>query len=68
MMLLVNALVAETKSNLYPWYARVPTDSNISDSPSRLDTTKLDSMGVIRVRIDLGLAWKHVTDTFEKWG
>lgn len=33
--ILVATLIMEMKLQLFPWYARVPTDSNMADAPSR---------------------------------
>ena len=35
-----------------PWYGRVPTASNISDDPSRLECSHLDSIGCQRCEVD----------------
>lgn len=40
------------------WYARVPTSSNPSDKPSRLDTSEVDRMGVPRSMLD----WESLRD------
>ena len=34
MMIMVANLALESKQSLWPWYGRVPTDSNFADAPS----------------------------------
>ena len=45
--ILTATLALEAMLQITPWYARVPTDSNLSDSPSRFSLDKLLAMGVI---------------------
>ena len=49
---MLQALCAfETKECLgrtWPWFSRVPSDSNIADSPSRLDFQHLLELGFVR--------------------
>ena len=46
----IMSLEAEIRNK--PWYGRVPTASNISDDPSRLECSHLDSMGCQRCEVD----------------
>ena len=39
----------------FPWYARVPSPSNISDDPSRGDTSFLTSMGARQIETEIVL-------------
>ena len=41
--LLISVLALECIQQVTPWYARVP--SNMSDNPSRLETTRLTAIG-----------------------
>ena len=66
--MLIATLVLEMKCNWRPWYARVPTDSNISDSPSRFDTELLTKHGVLQTNVDIHQAWRNVTCAAENWG
>ena len=68
MKMLVATLVLEAENNLCPWYARVPTDSNISDSPSRLDCALLESFKAERIRLNVSSLRERVSALFAKWG
>ena len=50
----------ESDAACLAWYARVPTSSNISDAPSRGDTSFVDGMGCKRVAVD----WEAFLDEF----
>ena len=67
-MILTAALVLEAKLQLVPWYARVPTDSNRSDAPSRFSLDKLVAMGAVRTSIDCKQAWAEVVAISGRWG
>ena len=43
-------LKLEMSLNLTPWYARVPTTSNVADEPSRGDVEALDTEGILAIR------------------
>lgn len=58
----------ESTLQLTPWYARVPTDSNFSDGPSRFCCQKLLAMGAIRCRLDGDECWAELLSLSEKWG
>ena len=45
-------LKLEMSLNLTPWYARVPTSSNVADEPSRGDVKVLDAKGIRAVQSD----------------
>ena len=46
-------MVCESAMELKSWYARVPTHSNISDGPSRMDCSEVLQMGSIGTEVDL---------------
>ena len=46
----IMSLESETRNK--PWYGRVPTASNISDDPSRLECQYIESLGCQRCDID----------------
>lgn len=58
----VAALAMETQLQLVPWYARVPTDSNTADAPSRHDVSTLIQAGAPKYDCDANLYWTHVLD------
>ena len=45
----------ESRMELKSWYARVPTHSNISDGPSRLDCTEVEQLGSTEMKADWDL-------------
>ena len=45
-----------------PWYGRVPSSSNCSDGPSRLDTKEVESWGAERTKVD----WCMVSSLLRK--
>ena len=49
----------ESDLKLKTWYARVPSHSNISDGPSRLDCTEVEQLGSIREETD----WKFLLES-----
>ena len=52
------AMEAESQYKLKSWYARVPTYSNISDGPSRLDCKEVEQLGSQRVEVD----WEQILE------
>ena len=58
----------ESLKQISPWYARVPTDSNYSDGPSRLDTSKVLAMGAADEQIDEMDCWAQHLALARKWG
>ena len=42
----------ESRLKLKSWYARVPSHSNISDGPSRMDCTEVLQLGSTEVKAD----------------
>ena len=46
----------EMRCQVKVWFSRVPTYSNLSDKPSRLETMELDTLGVPRDSVD----WKTI--------
>ena len=67
-MMLIAVLALEAELQLIPWYARVPTDSNLSDSPSRFSVEKLVSMGAVRTNINCEQVWAEVIAISRRWG
>ena len=51
----------EMKFRLMSWFSRVPSESNVSDGPSRLDFSFMESFGAGRVTID----WGAISSLFE---
>ena len=39
------------------WFSRVPTSSNLSDAPSRLDTEEMDALSVVRSAVSWSALW-----------
>ena len=51
-----NFVATEMRCQVKVWFSRVPTHSNLSDKPSRLETTELDALGIPKDSVD----WKMV--------
>ena len=66
--ILVATLILESERCLWPWYSRVPTDSNFADAPSRFSISKLLQLGAVRYCLDVGKCWEHVEATSKIWG
>ena len=66
--LLVASLALEYNKQICPWYARVPTDSNLSDGPSRLDPTKVIALGASLQEIDALDCWTQLSALAVTWG
>ena len=54
----------EMRCQVKVWFSRVPTYSNLSDKPSRLETMELDTLGVPRDSVD----WKMIEAKLVKAG
>ena len=51
------------------WFARVPTSSNISDSPSGLDTEEMDALGVTKSVVAWSTLWNALGSVGSRhWG
>ena len=51
------------------WFSRVPTSSNISDAPSRLDTGEMDALGVTRSVVSWCTLWELLEHAGSRhWG
>ena len=51
------------------WFSRVPTSSNISDAPSRLDTEEMDALGVAQSVVSWSTLWDAVGKAGSRhWG
>ena len=49
-------------------YAKVPTDSNLSDGPSRFCCDKVLVMGAVECSVDGDACWAERMSLFEMWG
>ena len=67
-MMLITVLALEAELQMIPWYARVPTDSNLSDAPSRFLVDKLLAMGAVRTDLNDDEMWAEVIAISRKWG
>lgn len=61
MALIESLLLLEVDSNIFPWYARVPSPSNIADAPSRGKTEELMMLGATRIDVE-----EHVSEVLSK--
>lgn len=66
--ILLAVLALETSHQLIPWYARVPTDSNYADGPSRLETEVIKSLGAVECNFDFDECWGSMRALAESWG
>ena len=66
--LLVATVALETVHQVSPWYARVPTDSNYSDGPSRQDSSKVRALGATEDELDVVDCWARHQALARKWG
>ena len=66
--LLISVLALECVQQVTPWYARVPTDSYMSDAPSRMETSHLNAMGAIHDALDLERCWVEHSALLGQWG
>ena len=46
-----------------PWFSRVPTESNVADDPSRLETKQLIEQGCLRDHCDYEQMWLRLVHT-----
>ena len=63
-------LKLEMSANLTPWFARVPTPSNIADEPSRGVLSSLIALGALQVESGKALfdIFEVLTDFTDKGG
>ena len=66
--ILIATLSLESELQLAPWYARVPTDSNMADNPSRLTTSPLLKMGAKQCEVCVEECWGVLVTRAESWG
>ena len=66
--LLVAALALEGLKQINPWYAGVPTDSNLSDGPSRMHNEKVLKLGAVRDSLDVESCWDQHVALVSEWG
>jgi len=66
--ILLATLGLECEKQLTPWYARVPTDSNTADGPSRLRVESLLKLGVHSCDFDVSSCWDALLALAVKWG
>ena len=59
-VILTGTLALESLLQITPWYARVPTDSNYADAPSRFSIDKLLAMGATRYNVDGHDCWARL--------
>ena len=65
---LVTTLSLECDLQLTPWYARVSTDSNLADSPSRLVIEPLLRMGAKQSDACAEGCWNAMVTRVDSWG
>lgn len=63
--ILIATLALECTKHITPWYARVPTDSNMSDGPSRFRCEKLLALGTAQCSLDGAACWTAFTALYE---
>ena len=66
--ILTATLALESMLQLTPWYARVPTDSNLSDGPSRFCCEELLATGAMQCGLDGDKCWAELISISERWG
>ena len=66
--ILIATLGLESELQLTPWYARVPTDSNLADGPSRLRLEQFLQLGASACEIDASQCWDALLAHVGKWG
>ena len=66
--ILLATMALETLKQITPWYARVPTDSNLSDGPSRLSCEKVVTTGAERCDVCGDDLWVRIVALAETWG
>ena len=64
----VATMALECTKQLTPWYARIPTDSNLSDGPSRFNCQKVLDMGAEECKLDPFASWEQLVALSENWG
>ena len=55
-------LEIESRLSLNFWIARVPTEANVADDPSRFSNDQLLQQGCQRDTIDLQMCWSRLVD------
>ena len=66
--ILAATMALECTKQLTPWYARIPTDSNLSDGPSRFNCQKVLDMGAEECKLDPFASWEQLVPLSESWG
>ena len=56
-------LKIESRSECNSWITQVPTESNIADDPSRLETQQLIECGFVRDRVGCVSIWQSMVQT-----
>lgn len=59
--ILEGCLKMEQELMFNPWYTRVPTESNVSDDPSRLQCSDLVNLGCIQDHVDVAALWAKLS-------
>ena len=58
--LLLHSVIEDAKSGALHWYSRVSSEGNPSDEPSRMNSSLMEKLGALRVRVELW-AFKMLT-------
>ena len=67
-MILVATLGLECEKQLQSWYARIPTDSDMGDGPSRMCVDRLIQLGATACSLDVNQCWEAMIAYAGKWG
>ena len=51
--LLLHSVIEDAKSGALHWYSRVSSEGNPSDEPSRMNSSLMEKLGALRVRVEL---------------
>ena len=54
-------MALECTKLITPWYARVPTDSNLSDGPSRFSCENVIALGAAECKMEASVCWDKLT-------
>ena len=62
-------MALECTKQITPWFARIPTDSNLSHVPSRrFCCQKVIDMGAAECKMEASVCWDELTALYEHWG
>ena len=51
--LLLHSVIEDARSGALHWYSRVSSEGNPSDEPSRMNSSLMEKLGALRVRVEL---------------